>query len=156
MHWWWIQTIAQSKWIDVHSLPCAYKHIHQHKHVLTLCLSHICTEKHPHTYTFSKCSKWAASPALWNILHPTCLYNSLSTSSSWSLITLSLYPPLGREKHLFPLPHWNLPDGPPLWSSMILIHSEHQRSASDCSKAADPTSTDDFKLVWIINLLVTT
>lgn len=52
----------------------------------------------PETHTHAhKRSMWAASPALWNILHPTCLYNSLSTSSSWSLITLSLYPPLGRK-----------------------------------------------------------
>lgn len=53
---------------------------------------------HPETHTHThKRSMWAASPALWNILHPTCLYNSLSTSSSWSLITLSLYPPLRRK-----------------------------------------------------------
>lgn len=45
---------------------------------------------HPETHKCThNCSMWAASTALWNILHPTCLYNSLSSSSSWSLITLS-------------------------------------------------------------------
>lgn len=72
------------------------------KHAFTLSLSHICIQKHIPIHTVKR-SMWAVSPALWNILHPTCLYNSLSTSSSWSLITLSLYHPLGRKNTPFSL-----------------------------------------------------
>lgn len=94
---------------------------------------------------------WVVSPALRNILHPTCLYNSLSTSSSWSLITLSLYPPLGRKNtpSLSSLSHWNQPGRRPLQSSMISLDSEHQRSTSlrwD-QASVNPVSSQDFMLV---------
>lgn len=81
----------------MYSLAGVWKLMHLNpKPFYTFYIWHMHPETHTHTHTRTQ-SVWAASPVLWNILHPTCLYNSLSTSSSWSLITLSLYPPLGKK-----------------------------------------------------------
>lgn len=101
---------------------------------------------HPHTHTHAlKRSTWAVSPSLWNILHPTCLHNSLSTSSSWSLITLSS---TRKEKHPFSLSlSFEISQTGALCNRAWFRYTHHQRSASlpmrsGCSK----------NLQWRINV----
>lgn len=64
----------------------------------------------------------------------------------------------GKAPLLSSLSHWNQPGGRPLQSSMISLHSEHQRSASlrwD-QAAANPISAEDFMLVKIESQTCTT